>query len=213
MPAPPPRRRDLTGRAARPTLVAMLRALAVVLSFVALAACRRTHQPPMMPPPLSTAPAALPSAPPAPEPAAVAWRPPPAPSAPPAATRTVEGAALRNTNAFGPGDGGATLNGNPRGPRPEALEAVIKAALPSLQRCLDAVPALPSELHVQVNYNIQPTGRTSGVDVSGAPGADSANCIRGVIDTLRFPQFEGDVVSGSFPFTYRRQGQLAAPAQ
>jgi hypothetical protein len=64
-----------------------------------------------------------------------------------------------------------------------------------------------------VSYSIRPTGRTTNIDVNGAPGRDSMLCIRGVVDELRFPEFEGEPVSGSFPFTYKRAGQLAAPPQ
>jgi hypothetical protein len=61
------------------------------------------------------------------------------------------------------------------------------------------------ELIAQVSYRVMPTGRTAAVDVSGSLPAETLTCIHKVVDALKFPEFEGPPVGGSFPFKYHRE--------
>ena len=102
---------------------------------------------------------------------------------------------------------GGTVNGNPRGPRAEALNAVLQSTLPALQRCFESWAELPPayDADIRVNYRVLPSGRTAGVAVSGQVAHPVEACVVGVFETLRFPEFEGEVISGSFPFGYHRE--------
>jgi hypothetical protein len=164
------------------------------------AGCRRRHVPPservelvsaVAPEePVAAAPAV---------PAAPKWDPAPPPPAVPAPSLGT----VRRTIADG--DGG-TVNGDPKGPRAEALNQVVGAAMPALQRCLDGAAELPEgkDLTLTVKYAIEPTGKTSGVAVTGPVPATARACAEGVMAGLRFPEFGGPPVEGSFPFSYRR---------
>jgi hypothetical protein len=165
-----------------------------------LVACKRTHEPPegfAPPPPVVEQVAVAPSAEPAP------WPPPlpaPAPKAAPAPPPPVDPIKMP------PMADGGTVNGSSRGPKAEALNAVIQGARRPLQGCLDGAAGIPAgvEVQVAVSYRILPDGHARDIAVTGAP-AGAADCMGKVIDGLRFPPFEGDPVAGSFPYAYRRQ--------
>ncbi|MCB9638832.1 MAG: zinc-ribbon domain-containing protein [Myxococcales bacterium] len=55
---------------------------------------------------------------------------------------------------------------------------------------------------IRASWNIQPTGRTSGVSVSGASGS-FASCVKGKIRNWRFPRFSGSAMEiGGVPFQF-----------
>jgi len=193
--------------AASPSLgrAVALAALAIPL----LAGCRRSHEPPDTmvpgPPPAKLAPPPAPTVTQRPSPAPAA-----APVAAPSAPRAPEEPELTYRHTIDPKspalpDGG-TANGDPHGPRPAAMDAVVKAALPSVQACFDALDSAPGvELVAQVSYRVTQTGRTAAVDVTGSLPGETLKCIRLVIEGLKFPAFEGPPVSGNFPFKYHRE--------
>lgn len=185
---------------------------ALVLVVGLLAGCPRHHDPPNYQPsfhepvlehttPTLTPPPAAPWPPPrpAPSPAAVAF-----PAAPPPGVGVLPDGGEGLLVLRGGADGG-TVNGDPRGPRAEALEAVVRAAAPSLQRCVDAGD-LPTgvDIAVRVVYRILPIGRVGLVDVEGRLPPGVAACVKSVIEGLRFPPFEGAPVSSALPFRFRR---------
>jgi hypothetical protein len=151
------------------------------------AGCRRQHAPaePAAPPSVSAASEEAGDLMPAPGPN---WDPPPPPTP-------------RSRAA----DAG-TANGDPNGPRAEALNAIVDAALPQMRACLDKTE-LPDAgaLQLSIAYSIQPTGQTSGVTPSGNAAAPALACLRAVFEGLRFPTFAGPPLKGSFPLSYRRQ--------
>jgi hypothetical protein len=102
-----------------------------------------------------------------------------------------------------PGDGG-TVNGNPKGPKAEALNEVIRSSEPAIQGCLEGAE-LPTgtTAQVRVSYRIMPDGRPVDVAIAAPPSA--VECLKRTVGGMRFPSFEGEPVSGSFPYAYRRQ--------
>src|SRR5438132_1588898 len=150
--------------------------LRVIALAVLLAACRHRDPPPPLPAPIAAEPVAAPApAPPEPDPA-----PAPAPPAPRAAPPVPLG-----VYATGMPDGG-TVNGDPRGPRAAALNAVVSGAMPKLKDCLDGAAgiAASSDVALSVHYAIQPSGKPSGVTVTGGASAGALDCARGVIESL-----------------------------
>src|SRR5207302_4373560 len=96
-----------------------------------------------------------------------------------------------------PLDGGSladgSLNGDPRGPTAEALNVAIRGAGAAVQRCLDAAPDLPHgvELRIVVGYRVTPGGHAENVTIAGPLPPGAAACVRGAVETLPFPAFEG----------------------
>lgn len=190
-------------------------AAALVVFVGLLAGCPRHHDPPNYqpsfhepvlppptPPPVAPPPAPWPPPLASPGPGAAGF-PSAAPPPPPGVGVMPDGGAglleLR-----GSADGG-TVNGDPRGPRAEVLEAVVRSAAPALKRCVDAGP-LPTgvDIPVRVVYRILPVGRVGLVDVEGQLPPDVTACVKSVIEGLRFPPFEGAPVSSALPFRFRR---------
>ncbi len=176
-----------------------MRRAAILITLLVGPACRRTHVPPTVRAvPVATDPEAAPDV--APE------RPRPVPAPVPVAVPVPAPVPAPAPVPVAPQDGGGTVNGDVNGPKAEALNAVVAAAQPALQGCLDGA-AMPvgTEIEVRVSYKILPNGRTVNVEAS-APGAprEAVDCMRGVADGLRFPPFGGEAVSGSFPYAYRR---------
>ena len=171
--------------------------LVLCLFATAAAGCRKRKPHPARAP----APVALPRpvlAPPLPRQAALPAVRPAAPA--PRRANPPDGGGPIGSTAL---DGG-TVNGHPNGPRAEALNAVVSSLGPSVQSCLDGATGISAgvDVPIQVSYRIRPNGRAANVQVSAPSGAD--DCIRRAVDNLQFPKFEGDPVSGSFPYAYRR---------
>ena len=63
---------------------------------------------------------------------------------------------------------------------------------------------------VSVSFEADPVGRPSLIRVKGAP-PDAERCVRNVIQSMRFPPFEGDGVHVDLPLTFHmvRHGQSA----
>ena len=128
---------------------------------------------------------------------------------PPPSLRPSGGApAALGTLSTPPMPDGGTVNGSPNGPRASALNAVVQSASPRLKSCLDAIE-LPSgrELQVSVHYAIEPSGKTSHIEVSGALPRGAINCMEEVVAGLQFPEFGGEAVENTFPFGYRRDSR------
>ena len=165
-----------------------MRRLLPLLLLVCIGGCRRHGAPPAAELPIPVAAAAKPvevEAPQAVWPPPLPNRPPPPREAPPAVV---------------------TLNGNPKGPTADGMSAVIQAASPSLQGCLDANNDIPpGQLNVQIAYKILPAGSASDVNVTAA-GAPSTvvECLKGKFEALKFPVFEGNPVTGGYPMVYSR---------
>jgi len=116
------------------------------------------------------------------------WDPPPPPRKPRPSTA----------------DGG-TANGDVNGPRAEALNAIVDAALPQMRACIDKAQ-LPDggTLQVTIAYSIKGTGQTSDVKPTGSASGPVLDCLRTVFEGLRFPTFAGPPLKGSFPLSYQR---------
>jgi hypothetical protein len=106
--------------------------------------------------------------------------------------------------------GSGTLNGNPNGLSREALNSAVQGTMASLATCFSPSAQNPM---VAVSFEADPSGRASLVRVSGAP-ADAERCVRNIVQSMRFPRFEGNGVHVDFPLTFHQVGrsQPAAPA-
>ena len=101
-----------------------------------------------------------------------------------------------------------TINGNAKGPSPEGLTAVIQAATPALQACLDASKDVAvGTTRVQISYQVQPDGKTTAVKADGKAPAPALECLKRCFEGLTFPKFEGSPVLGSYPLMYQRVEQ------
>ncbi len=99
-----------------------------------------------------------------------------------------------------------TLNGDPKGPKREELSRALDGALPGLGRCFDGGGAAGS---VGLAFEVEPSGRASGIKVTGASEA-AERCVREAVGAVRLPTFEGKPVPVQFPLTVHRSA--AAPA-
>ncbi len=104
--------------------------------------------------------------------------------------------------------GGATLNGHPNGITRDTVNRSIQGAMGSLANCFTNVTQDPM---VAVSFEADPSGHPSLVRVNGAP-PDAERCIRGIMQGVRFPAFEGKGVPIDFPLSFHRVGQPGQPA-
>jgi hypothetical protein len=111
-----------------------------------------------------------------------------------------------------PTEDAGTANGDAKGPKAEALNAVVKGASPAFQRCFDVDDDLPEEtdLAVSIHYRIEPKGNAADVSVNGKVPPAVSKCLRSVMEKLRFPEFQGAALNGEVPVTYRRAAGLPA---
>jgi len=181
---------------------------------VGLSSCRR-HAPPdwqpsiVEPPPRAPVVVAAPRAP-------APWPPPlipspPTPAPPPPELGLPDGGADGGVLVVTVRTDGGTVNGHPQGPRAADLEAIVRRALPTMERCVDSAE-LPANVDVSayVRYRILPIGRTGTVEVQGNLPPASAACVKAIFDGLRFPRFEGEPIDSGLPFSLRRD---VLPAQ
>jgi hypothetical protein len=98
------------------------------------------------------------------------------------------------------GGGHRTLNGDPRGITRETLNRSIQGAMGALAACFSNITQDPM---VAVSFEADPNGRPSLVRVNGAP-PDAERCIRGVVQGIRFPSFEGKGVQVDLPLSFHR---------
>jgi hypothetical protein len=99
--------------------------------------------------------------------------------------------------------GGGTLNGHPKGITRETLNSSIQGAMGALAACFANVTQEPM---VAVSFEAEPNGRPSLVRVNGAP-PDAERCIRGAMQNIRFPAFEGKGVQVDLPLSFHRVTQ------
>jgi hypothetical protein len=104
--------------------------------------------------------------------------------------------------------GGATLNGHPKGITRESLNSSIQGAMGALAACFANVTQEPM---VAVSFEADPNGRPSLVRVNGAP-PDAERCIRGAMQNIRFPAFEGKGVHVDLPLSFHRVVQPGQPS-
>jgi hypothetical protein len=105
--------------------------------------------------------------------------------------------------------GGGTLNGHPQGITRETLNRSIQGAMGALAACFANVTQEPM---VAVSFEAEPNGRPSLVRVNGAP-PDAERCIRGVMQNVRFPAFEGKGVQVDLPLSFHRVAQPGQPGR
>jgi len=167
-----------------------MKRIALLLMLAALG-CRRTHgpgpgaEPEPSPATSVTAPATPPSA---------AAPTEPAPTAP--ATGTPAQPSL-------PMPDGGTINGDPRGPRPAEVKAVLDAALVEVRACFDASPDIkPGEIPVSVTFTVEPPGYTGGITLKADAPKDVLDCAHAVYDKLKFREYRGPKVTLTRAFTY-----------
>jgi hypothetical protein len=103
----------------------------------------------------------------------------------------------------------ATLNGDPNGLTREALNHSIQGAMGSLASCFSALTQDPM---VAVSFEADPSGHPSLLRVNGAP-PDAERCIRGIVQGIRFPTFQGKGVQVDLPLSFHRVGRPAQPSQ
>jgi len=164
----------------------MMRAAGLVI-LVLSGACRRHAE---APPAGATAPAAAEPAPAAPLEPSAAPTPAPSPSvAEPPGPRMPDG---------------GTINGDPRGPRAAAFNAVVAAAQPRLVDCFARVELPAGEWNVTVHYIVEPPGYTGAVAPHGNAPRPVQDCARQVVEGLRFPEFHGPKVEQDLPITIQR---------
>lgn len=99
-----------------------------------------------------------------------------------------------------PGGSNQTLNGDPRGITRETLNRSIQGAMGALAGCFANITHAPM---VAVSFEADPNGRPSLVRVNGAP-PDAERCIRGVVQGIRFPSFDGKGVQVDLPLSFHR---------
>jgi hypothetical protein len=104
--------------------------------------------------------------------------------------------------------GSSTLNGDPNGLTRESLNHSIQGAMGSLAACFTSLTHDPM---VAVSFEADPSGRPSLVRVNGAP-PDVERCIRGVVQNIHFPSFQGRGVQVDLPLSFHRTGGPARPA-
>jgi hypothetical protein len=112
------------------------------------------------------------------------------------------------TAAPGKPGGSGTLNGHPGGITRENLNRSIQGSMGALAACFSNLTQNPM---VAVSFEAEPSGRPSLVRVNGAP-PDAEQCIRGVVQGIRFPGFEGKGVQVDLPLSFHRVGQPAQAA-
>jgi len=107
--------------------------------------------------------------------------------------------------------GSGTLNGNPNGLTREALNMAVQGTMGQLASCFSPSAQNPM---VAVSFEADPAGRPSLVRINGAP-PDAERCVRNIIQSMRFPRFEGNGVHVDLPLTFHQVGrgeQPGAPA-
>lgn len=157
-----------------------------VILLLAAGGCRRHHAPPEVEP-----------EPPAATSGGEVVAPPAAPVAPPpqAVTVPAEGPRLPD---------GGTLNGDPRGPRAADFNRVVDLALPRIGACFDAAKLPAGEFGIVAHYTVEPPGYTGAIAVRGTAPAAVQECVHGVVNSLKFPEFRGNKVENDLPYTIKR---------
>ena len=93
-----------------------------------------------------------------------------------------------------------TLNNDVNGLKRAELQKALDEKMGGLAKCFDNTDVTS----VGIYFEADPAGEARGIHVRGAPeGAE--NCAKGIIGSLRFPQFEGNPVPIDFPISISRR--------
>jgi hypothetical protein len=106
----------------------------------------------------------------------------------------------------------ATLNGNANGITRETLNRSVQGAMGAMAACFTSMTQDPT---VAVSFEADPSGKPSLVRISGAP-PDAEHCVREVVQSIRFPAFDGKAVQVDLPLSFHRvvrAEQANQPAQ
>jgi hypothetical protein len=93
-----------------------------------------------------------------------------------------------------------TLNGDPKGITRETLNRSVQGAMGALAACFASATQDPM---VAVSFEADPSGKPSLVRISGAP-PDAEHCVRDVVQSIRFPAFDGKAVPVELPLSFHR---------
>jgi hypothetical protein len=102
-----------------------------------------------------------------------------------------------------------TLNGDPKGITRETLNRSVQGAMGALAACFASATQDPM---VAVSFEADPSGRPSLVRISGAP-PDSEHCVREVVQSIRFPAFDGKAVPVELPLSFHRVSRSTPTSQ
>jgi hypothetical protein len=99
---------------------------------------------------------------------------------------------------------GGTINGDPRGPRAAEFNRVVDGAMPQLRACFEHAPLPAGDFGVTVHYTVEPPGYTGAVSARGTAPRAVLDCCRGVVESLKFPEFRGKKVENDLPVTFKK---------
>jgi hypothetical protein len=102
-----------------------------------------------------------------------------------------------------------TLNGDPNGLKQEELQKALDGLMPRFGSCFESTEG---SVNVGLSFEVDPSGRTTNLKVSGAGAAE--RCVAGVVSSVRLPSFSGRPVPVQFPLRIHRSASSkpAAPA-
>jgi len=100
---------------------------------------------------------------------------------------------------------GGTLNGDPRGPRAAAWQAIVDGAMPALQACFDRAELPPGTIAVTMHYTVERPGYTGAVSANGPAPREVLDCCVQVIEELKFPEYRGSKVERDLAFTWSKR--------
>ncbi|MCA1665128.1 MAG: hypothetical protein LC659_12810 [Myxococcales bacterium] len=101
---------------------------------------------------------------------------------------------------------GGTLNGDPRGPRAAAWQAIVDGAMPALQACFDDANLPPGEIAVTMRYTVERPGYTGAVTANGSAPKPVLDCCIKRVEELKFPEYRGAKVERDLAFTWSKRG-------
>ena len=95
---------------------------------------------------------------------------------------------------------GMSLNEDANGLKRGELQKALDEKMGGLSKCFDNSDVTS----VGIYFEADPSGEARGIHVRGAP-SDAESCARGVIGSLRFPEFQGNPVPIDFPISISRR--------
>jgi len=98
---------------------------------------------------------------------------------------------------------GKSLNEDANGLKRPELQKALDEKMGGLSKCFDNSDVTS----VGIYFEADPSGEARGIRVRGAP-ADAESCARGVIGSLRFPEFQGNPVPIDFPVSISRRTEI-----
>jgi hypothetical protein len=101
-----------------------------------------------------------------------------------------------------------TLNGDPNGLKQEVLQKALDGLMPRFSTCFESTEG---SVNVGLSFEVDPSGRTTNLKVSGAGAAE--RCVAGVVSSVQLPSFSGRPVPVQFPLSiHRAASSKPAPA-